>query len=994
MDETKRLEEPQPVYYDVVDEDEWNELVRYRRQEDDEAFIKKAVELSYENIPLFAYLFLGLDIAPHFVDYFDEAQKYDRSMFLQARSHSKCGCPETDVILGDMTKKKVKDVKPGDEVVSFSGDLTQETDVVVAKEENEKELFRLESKVGRVVKATEEHRFLTFDGWKTVKEIKPGEDYIAMPSKYSNDGHGDLAPEEATLLAIYLAEGCKAMDSFQFSNGNEDITKEVKRCAEALGYEVSGPHSDGYTHTIKVTDKDPRKLLKENNIKKYTTYNVQVPDSVFRAKKQTIAKFLATIFGGDGYVAMDAGNIGYSSASEQLVDDLQDLLLQFGITGTRCTKPGVFDGEEYETVHVLTIGGKENIQKFKEEVGILGKEDQLEKLYEQTKDWEYDTSEWKLMPPSWRDLTEWSSFQHKKAGDKISNNYRTTKEKVRRVAEREENEQILNLLDSPIEWIEVESIESVGESKVYDIETEEYHNFVADGFVSHNSSMIAQALPIHHICYSTIPDTKYEDVSILLIQESASAAKATVKAIREEFETGGASNLIHLAFGDDISDKATKWNEDTINLPSRKSVSKDHTLYGAGPKGDITGMHPDIVIMDDVVTKENSKTQHLRQELWDFWAETIVGTLNRDSQVYVLGTRYYHGDLYDRLIKKQNQFHVVERPALTIRGKPKPPRKNVHFNIEEDDNGVVVDIELTPRGVNEIETLWGCPFGVGNCPYQSDEHYDLVGEHRPAEWLILQMLEDRTAFQSQYLLKIVGSGEHRFKEPMMNFYDPVGEHVGDYPPYDCDTKVAGSPRENDLHSIVHAWDLAVGKNSENDNTAFARAIRTTDNDVFFDVQAGKWDFEEIIDLIESKYMQEKRNYTTPRAIVVESQGFQKGLSDSLHQRSREILPLEPVSKTKDKDTYLVESGLLTALKNGKVWLNMRDEQTINELLSFTPSGGEGASDDRVDAMAMAFTYIREHSKDPVRVINLRSKKRKGYSKHRSRFSRRGQDLGL
>ena len=73
---------------------------------------------------------------------------------------------------------------------------------------------------------------------------------------------------------------------------------------------------------------------------------------------------------------------------------------------------------------------------------------------------------------------------------KLSYSFFTTEYKsvetkvIKRVGEILDNKELLNI-DNCI-WREIESIESVGEEEVFDIETEKYHNFSVNGIFAHN----------------------------------------------------------------------------------------------------------------------------------------------------------------------------------------------------------------------------------------------------------------------------------------------------------------------------------------------------------------------------------------------------------------------------------------------------------------------------------------------------------------------------
>jgi DNA-directed RNA polymerase beta subunit len=78
------------------------------------------------------------------------------------------------VWMANGTKKAIKDVKIGDIVLSFNPDSLDITSTPVVNHfirPNEFPIYRLKTTTGREITATEDHKFMTNLGWKTVKEI-------------------------------------------------------------------------------------------------------------------------------------------------------------------------------------------------------------------------------------------------------------------------------------------------------------------------------------------------------------------------------------------------------------------------------------------------------------------------------------------------------------------------------------------------------------------------------------------------------------------------------------------------------------------------------------------------------------------------------------------------------------------------------------------------------------------------------------------------------
>jgi DNA-directed RNA polymerase beta subunit len=78
------------------------------------------------------------------------------------------------VWMADGTKKKICDVNIGESVLSFHPETMEVTSTRVINQfvrKNEYPIYRLTTMSGREITATEDHKFMTIRGWKTVKEL-------------------------------------------------------------------------------------------------------------------------------------------------------------------------------------------------------------------------------------------------------------------------------------------------------------------------------------------------------------------------------------------------------------------------------------------------------------------------------------------------------------------------------------------------------------------------------------------------------------------------------------------------------------------------------------------------------------------------------------------------------------------------------------------------------------------------------------------------------
>jgi hypothetical protein len=87
--------------------------------------------------------------------------------------------------------------------------------------------------------------------------------------------------------------------------------------------------------------------------------------------------------------------------------------------------------------------------------------------------------------------------------------------------------------------------------------------------------------------------------------------------------------------------------------------TKESTLQAAGVGEVWTGSHWDLVLMDDVVSKENTKTIESIESLNDWFGE-ILAQLDPGCRLMVIGTLHHFSDLYCSILKdqaKKKYFH-------------------------------------------------------------------------------------------------------------------------------------------------------------------------------------------------------------------------------------------------------------------------------------------------------------------------------------------------
>ena len=194
-------------------------------------------------------------------------------------------------------------------------------------DDGRKPVFRVRTRLGREVRTTATHPFLTPGGWRPLMDVAVGA-RIAVTARVPVFGHDPLPSAQVELLA------------------------------HGLG---TGTTSATLTHDCGRSGQDKR-----------------VPAAVFRLPRPQVALFLDRLWATDGGPwttdpAEGDEPLVYRSVSRQLVRDLQHLLLRFGINAG--IRPQLRPAHEpRRAVWELEISAAEDLRTFYREIGSYSKD--------------------------------------------------------------------------------------------------------------------------------------------------------------------------------------------------------------------------------------------------------------------------------------------------------------------------------------------------------------------------------------------------------------------------------------------------------------------------------------------------------------------------------------------------------------------------------------------------------------------------------------------
>ncbi|MBY3553717.1 replicative DNA helicase [Modestobacter lapidis] len=373
-----------------------------------------------------------------------------------------------------------------------------------------KDVFRLTTSSGKTVRATANHPFLTFDGFRPLGELRPG-DRLGVPRHVpAPDEMTVWDDEKVTLLAHLIGDGSFVKrQPLRYASIDEANLRAVTTAALHFGIvAVRDDYPAARCTTLRLRAPFPLTHGRRNPIAAWLdelglfglrSHEKFVPEPVFHLPKRQISHFLRHLWATDGSVTVTkagrGGRIYYASTSRHLVDDVSRLLLRFGISCRirRVQKTGYRDG------WTLDISGCDDQRRFLGEIGVHGSRGEAaERLLAIVRETGANTDVDTVPVEVWervRTVLEEKGMTHRAFAAAMGTafcgstlwKHAPSRERLGRVAAVLEDAELEMQAVNDLLWDEIVSIEPDGTEEVYDATVLGGHNFIAEGIAVHNS---------------------------------------------------------------------------------------------------------------------------------------------------------------------------------------------------------------------------------------------------------------------------------------------------------------------------------------------------------------------------------------------------------------------------------------------------------------------------------------------------------------------------
>ena len=377
--------------------------------------------------------------------------------------------------------------------------------------------YSIKTSLGREIKATANHKFLTYDGWKTVGELTLT-DRIAIPRILPEPMKILAKPlEEVRFCAYMIGEG-NCVNRISFTNTEDIIRSEFTSDSFVLSHSISpdlsmSARKDGIALRIVKTKRtggqtpNPLKQwLVTNKLWGKLATEKECPSFVFQLPNIQLGVFLGRLYTCDGHIS--GNTINYCTASRKLAQNMVTLLSRLGIMSKLRYKEAKYrnqvgDIKSFDSWQ-LDVTDSYSVENFKEHIAphLIGRRLSQFNSFWQAFSNKVHRGNIDVFPAKVRRMIK---SEMKSKGMKLhSRNYRepglhmlrtdnSTRNISRRklaVAEKVDSEDLRKLVDSDICYDRIIAINVDEHVKVYDIEVPRFHNFVANNIVTHNSDIV------------------------------------------------------------------------------------------------------------------------------------------------------------------------------------------------------------------------------------------------------------------------------------------------------------------------------------------------------------------------------------------------------------------------------------------------------------------------------------------------------------------------
>lgn len=268
------------------------------------------------------------------------------------------------------------------------------------------------------------------------------------------------------------------------------------------------------------------------------------------------------------------------------------------------------------------------------------------------------------------------------------------------------------------------------------------------------------------------------NIRILLASKSLANAQGFLKEIKGHLE---ANVTLIETFGPFFdARKVEKWDNTEIEVLGRTKRRKEASITCVGNGSTIVSKHYDVILGDDLVDEDNSRTEHMRAKTHTWYYQTLLPTLEppdpdvpHRGDLHLLGTRYHYGDLYGHLLVNEMKKRALIIRALDEHGRSPWPQKYPRrwFEKKRATHGTII---FGAQYLCSTEAMKGEIFEYDHCQQIDPAEYPDPKDLKVYMGVDLAIKECEKA--DQFAIVVVGclGRAHRNRDPikvyLLDFY--------------------------------------------------------------------------------------------------------------------------------------------------------------------------------------------------------------------------------
>ncbi|MFN0150593.1 MAG: LAGLIDADG family homing endonuclease [bacterium] len=360
--------------------------------------------------------------------------------------------------------------------------------------------YEVVTRTGRRIRATPNHPFLTFGGWRALQDLWIGA-RIGVPRRLPIFGDREMRLCEIDMLGLLISDGACATPGASpcYTSGDpllRDCFADAVRAFGGVARPVGRMGMNATNNGHRGGRMEPNRVYRwlQSMGLAVKSPEKKVPEIVFELRRPLVARFLRALFSGDGGISVSGGAVmlEFCSTSERLARDVHHLLLRFGIVAAlrhRETDSGM-------GAFIICVTSKDAVVSFAREIGFVPgceKQKRLESALDYIESSPQRKSNFDTFPRA-----AWGLLRSACAERGVSlrsmgvmstqPDQSVPRQLVRDLAARLDHELLSSHAESDVLWDTIREIRYTGVEEVYDLTLPETENFVANDVIVHNST--------------------------------------------------------------------------------------------------------------------------------------------------------------------------------------------------------------------------------------------------------------------------------------------------------------------------------------------------------------------------------------------------------------------------------------------------------------------------------------------------------------------------